>query len=551
MALIDRIADIVSGSGRTLSRMADALRAPRVVQSGNPSMVAPSVDGLPGVSPGFGRRAPNNEELTKALSLVDSYFGRISYDAGPGPARFSSYPATDLTPEKIAGAQQEATSGWPLRWAEMLEQVISRDSHFAGVAGQRVEDVVKGSWNLVAERNDPIAHALVSFCEQAIKSISGFSDGLGWLLWANTYGYNAVEITWKRESVDFEGPDGRTIGPIEVIVPARLDAVHPKHFRFDLRTDEPLLWLGSDGIPLPYGKFVFYKGEGQHPITARRGFGWQCVWLSMFRSIGWAGWVTFVNRFGMPIPIIEYDATIAQYDEYKTAYREILQNLGSGDGAMMPRKGANLRIEQPPAGGRSNDPHSALSDACDAAQSVRVLGATLTAKIGNVGSFAATSGHLQVKYSKEESDAHRAWEELRAQMITPIVRMNLWRLFEAFNAAGLRVTPEGLLRRIPLGQHVVPRDLGPVERMGIISSAVDMGMKVDARKVAYQMEIPLAASDNAAIPGRPQQVTGGGKVVGSVNASQGVEAPKDELGSVADQGEAPPAPPKSAAPPRP
>ncbi len=530
MALIDRVADVVVGRGSVMRRTLEALSSgPRVIPSENPAIVAPSVEGLPGVHAGFARRQPSTGELQQALRLVESYFGRISFDAGPGPTRFSSYPATDLTPEKIAGAQQEAVSGWPLRWAEMVEQVLSRDSHFAGIAQQRVDDVVKGSWNLAASARDPLSVALAGFCEDALRGIEEFEDGLGWLLWSNAYGYNAYEITWKRESFDFEGAGGERVGPVELVVPARVDPVHPKHFRFDLRTDEPLLWIGSDGASLPYGKFVFLKGEGQHPIAVRHGYGWQCVWLSMFRSIGWAGWVTFVNRFGMPVPIIEYDGTIAQYQEYKTAYNDILNNLGSGNGAVVPKKGASFRIEQPPTGGKASDPHSALSDACDSAQSVRVLGATLTAKIGNVGSFSASSAHLQVKYAREESDARRAWAAMRSQLIAPMVRMNAYRLADAFREAGYSdASPEALLRRVPRGQHVVPRDLGPVERMGIVRSAVEIGMRLDERKVAYELELPLAASEKDAIKGPPQQVTKGGKVVGGVEASnEGAEAPEE------------------------
>src|SRR5262249_36416415 len=189
-----------------------------------------------------------------------------------------------------------ATAGYPLRWEEMIEQVLSRDSHLMGIAQQRVNDVVKGSWRLARGMNDNISAGLCNFAEQALRGADEFEDSMAWLLLSNAYCYNAVEVIYKKERVTFSGHDGRVIGPIDVIVPARFEPVHPKHFRFDLRTDEPKLWLGSaGGVSLPEGKFVFMRGEGYHPIIARRGYMWQCIWLSMFRSISWAGWATFVD----------------------------------------------------------------------------------------------------------------------------------------------------------------------------------------------------------------------------------------------------------------
>jgi phage gp29-like protein len=280
---------------------------------------------------------------------------------------------------------------------------------------------------------------------------------------------------------------------------------------------------------MPYGKFVFMRGEGQHPIAERHGYMWPCVWLSMFRSIGWAGWVTFVNRFGMPVPLIEYDGSIAQYTEYKQAYQDIMSNLGTGQGAIYPSSGARFRIEQPANGGRSSDPHSALSDACDSAQSVRVLGATLTTKIGNVGSFSASETHIEVKYAREEADARRMWSALRSQLLAPLVRINAAAIAEALRKAGYgRVPSEALMRRIPRGLHRVPKQMDPAARMGVIKEAVSVGMRVSHEGVAYELDLPEPKGPHDIIPGEPQQVTSGGKVIGGVEAAtKGAEAPKE------------------------
>src|SRR5260370_35813174 len=74
-------------------------------------------------------QANGNAELARAIRSVEALFGRVSYDAGPSWTRFSSYPATDLTPEKIVTAQREPDARSPLRWSHVAWQVPEVLSH--------------------------------------------------------------------------------------------------------------------------------------------------------------------------------------------------------------------------------------------------------------------------------------------------------------------------------------------------------------------------------------------------------------------------------------
>jgi phage gp29-like protein len=525
MSFIDRFAALIENAGSMISRVGAAIHSPMPPNAN----VAPTVD-LPGVPQWGSFPANTSERVRQSLASVDAYFGRVSYDAGPSWSRFSSYPANDLTPEKIAGAQQEAVAGYPLRWTEMTEQILSRDAHLAGIGQQRVDDVIKGSWRLVRSVKDDLGDAVRSFCNEALRGVDELEDAFAWLLWGNAYSYSATETTWKRARMTWPGPRGETLGPIDVIVPARIDAVHAKHFRFDLRTDEPLLWLGSDQVSLPFGKFQFFRGEGHHPITERRGYMWQCAWLSMFKSIGWAGWAVYVERFGLPTPLVEYDGELGQYTEYKQVFQDILNNLGRGYGAIIPKNNVTVDQLKFDGGGRASDPHSALSDACDAGQSIRVLGATLTAKIGNVGSFAASSTHADVKYAREEADARRLWSVLRPQLLAPIAYINAEAIATAMRAAGYAATPDMVVRRVPRGLHRVPREIDPLQRGQLVSMAMnEWGLRIGAESLYDEFNLPQPTDDSDVAPGAPQQVTSGGKVVGSVEAAiEGAEAPKED-----------------------
>jgi phage gp29-like protein len=521
MGLTDRFASMLDGIGSTITRVSTAMRNPGV---------APEVN-IPGVPHWTAGRPNTNERLAAMLRMPEAYMGRVSYDAGPSWTRFSSNPATDLTPQKIIAAQTSAISGYPQVWTEMIEQSLSRDAHLSGIAQQRVDDVIKGSWRLIRATNDDLAAAVRGFCNEALQGIDGFEDDLAWLLWSNAYAYTSGEVIWKETQMSFPGPDGKRIGPIDVIVPRMIDAVHSKHFRFDLRTDEPLLWLGSDQVSLPFGKFLFMVGEGQQPIIERHGYMWPCIWPSMFKAIGWSGWVTHVNRFAMPIPIVEYEGGLAQYEEYKQSFDQILNDLGQGFGVLVPRNDVGVRIENPPSGGSAHDPFSALSDACDASESVRVLGATLTAKIGNVGSFSASTAHLEVKYSREEADARRMWAALRSQLLAPIVYFNTVNLARALGA-----DPDEIRRRVPRGMHRVPREIDPVQRASVVSMAINQwGLEIGSESLFDEFNLPQPLDDSDIARGEPQLISSGGAAVGATEAAKGVEVPKPDTTPGSDQ----------------
>jgi hypothetical protein len=312
------------------------------------------------------------------------------------------------------------------------------------------------------------------------------------------------------------------IGPVDVVLPKRLHNVHPKHFRFELDSDDPLFWIGNSHQPLPPGKFVFMDGDGLHPTKVRRGHAWQCVWYSLFRSIGWSAWATHVERFALPVPIIEYDGDLAVYQEQSAAFDDILKKLGEGKGVVIPRTGATFEIKDPPQGGRSNDPSSALSDACDAGQSIRVLGGQLNNKIGNVGSFAASTNHLDIKYGLEELDAGRMWERIDEQLTSPLVQFNAEAIATALQTAGYGITPDQLCRRIPRGKHHIPGKTDPMVEMNILDVAVNkLGLPVSISGALARMDFQRARDDQDRIKGEPQVVSKGGALVASGEAADG------------------------------
>jgi hypothetical protein len=511
MAIGDRFASALSGVAARVEGLARRLRGPEQTR----------VADVPGVAH-YGTTQPDVPGVFKAMTSWEAYSSRLGPDAGPTRTRWALWPADGLTPLEVISAQRQAvTSGITLNWIEMIDQIHSRDGHYASVTAQRVEDVIKGTWRLTRAADDDAATVTRNFVASAYGSCSRWRDGLGWLLYSNLYGYNAVEVEWGEQVITFPGPKGETIGPVAVAVPMRLHNIHPKHFRFDLESDDPLFWIAGTYQHLPVGKFVFLDGEGLHPIKTRRGHAWQCIWYSLFRSMGWAAWATHVDRFSLPVPMIEYDGDVAQYNEFQAAYKDILNSLGQGKGAIMPKSGATFTIKDPPSGGTANDPASAFSDACDSGQSIRVLGATLTTKIGNVGSFAASSNHVEVKYAKEENDAGRLWERIDEQLTAPLIVFNAVAIAGALKDKGYDITPEQLCRRVPKGKHRVPRESDPLVEMQIADYAVNkLGLPLSEEGLLDRIDFPRSLSEDDRVKGESQVVSKGGALIPNAEAAE-------------------------------
>lgn len=518
-----RIAHFFSSLGDRIAGRARGTRGPEESR----------VASLPGLTQGgYGGPKPDARtmDLLRAWGVYES---RVSPLAGPMRDRFSLWNAADLTPQTIATAQYAAVhSGQPLLWVELIDHVFSRDIDYASVTNQRVADVMRGRWTFRRNGTDDAADIALAFAREAAGGCSRWRDGLGWLLYSNLYSYNAVEVEWKIDRITFS-VNGKRIGPVEVALPARLHNVHPKHFRFNIQTDDPLFYIGDGYQPLPLGKFVFMEGDGLHPIKVRHGHAWQCVWMSMFTSIGISGWAQFVDRFGMPIPKIEYDADVATFAEQREAIDLILNSLGSGKGVKYPRGQFDLDFVEPPQGGRSSDPHSQFWDACKTAKVIRVLGAELANSTGNVGSYAAKEQDVATKYNLEEWDAARLAERVDEQLIVPLLQFNAENLATAANASGFNVTPDMLVRRAPHGKQQVVREMTLQQRAAVADVLVNkLGMPLSSEVEFEQYDFARAVNTDDRIPGEAQRIPKGGDLKTPKDAAEG-EAHVPDPGAIA------------------
>jgi len=467
-------------------------------------------------------KADTDSATTKILRSVDALFGRVSYDSGPAFTRYSSNPATGLNPQMINAALLAANNGYPLVWAEMVEQVLERDGHLSGIDAARRDEVAGKPFRVHPKPGaDPgVAVAVAKFVRASLDELDGFEQCVFDILSANGMGYSSQEIVWKLDRVRFPDESGNTVA-IDAVCPRSLEWVHPKHFRFDLRTDEPRIVISNTDNTLPPNKFIFHASTGTGLIE-RRGFMRPCIWYHAAKQWALRDWLTFAHLYGIPQLEGIYDGEISQQPELRTLYETVLRDFGEGIPAIHPRD-FEVKITQPPAGGKSSDVHGALMGMCNAEMSKRVQGETLTTEMGQYGSYGASETHADVRHAIVVADGKKLCNTYRRDLFRPIVELNATRL-----AAALGRTSEEIMAAVPVASFRIDREVSPMDRQKIYEGAVGLGLEVDQDQYFDEMGFDRPRPGSKPIPGQPVTVSQGGAAVSTVDAVDGVkvEAPQ-------------------------
>lgn len=478
---------------------------------------APAVSDVPTGPFSQGRLAP--AKTVEAVRSLEALFGRTTYGAGPGFTRYSTYPADAIDPQKVYAIFKQANNGYPRLQAELYEQLIESDDHLGAVALARIYEVSGKEPRVKSAGETPIALALAKFVRAALDNIDSFDRAVESLLWANGFGYSLSELVWDWTTLRF--PDsGGSVRALHGIVPTRLEWVHQKHVEFDAATDGVYLYL--DGrMELPPAKFVYHEAS-EPGFVCRRGYMRPCTLLLAAKRWAIRDWLNYAHLYGVPQLELLYDGDTEEYDEHRALYEKILRDFGQGIPAIHP-KNAEIRITNPPAGGRANDPQGALIGWANSEISKRVQGETLTTEMGGVGGYNTADIHADVKHAFIVSDARKLAETLKRQLITPIVELNMAGLCRMLSA-----TPDEIRSVIPSIRWRIEREMKPAERKDIFIGFANAGLAVDEEQIRDEFGIDAPRPGGSALKGEPVQVGTGGLVGSSEAAQDGAEPPPKE-----------------------
>lgn len=355
--------------------------------------------------------------------MILDQFGR-PYNAPRKPERhplaaaplydaWREYVAAGLTPGRLASIFKEADAGNMLRQAELFEQIEEKDAHLLGEMSKRRNAILDYELKVAPASDDPRDHKIAEFVDQWIKGLSDIEDILVSMQESVGKGYAAFEIDWDVS-------EGQAIPQgFEFLPHKRFSFIDPR----GIVRRTPLLLTDRSpmGEEIPAWKVMFhcYGGKSGHPT--RSGIYRVCCWMFLFKNYSLKDWVTFCEVYGMPLRLGRYDPGASQED--RDALVQAISSLGT-DAAGVISKSTEIEFIEGIKGAASGTVYENLVAFCNHEISKAILGQTLSAEVGERGSYAASKTHNEVRKDLERADARAVAATFRNQVIRPVVGFN-------------------------------------------------------------------------------------------------------------------------------
>lgn len=485
-------------------------------------------------APGFGyySQTPRNVRTAEASQLYEALFGRIATRLGPTNPRWNTFNG-EMTPENITSAIDQANTGNPWTLCDMYRRAIEQDAHLAGIVAQRFAGIVARPDRIEPPKHlarDPLANSVAGWLRAVREQIEDFDDARFALLWADGQGWAAAEIVWGYRRVIWYDGNGKRISGIYCI-PVRLPVIEGRSFRFDMESDEALLWLDNGPIPLPPAKVIFHTSYGYTSVKERRGFMRACIWLHAMKQWCLRDMVEYLNLYGIPQMIAEYDPRIYKPEEAREMTRLLQQYIGQGGIPTAGQGQLNLRTDTPP-------PQWALvhRDAAEFlnGEMTKVVSLGPLTMESSGGSYGLGDIHAKGAYNGMLLSGQRECRSIRRDLWTPSVQMNKFRL-----ASDLGASPEDICAVISDYSCQIERTADPKKRQKILSQAMRDGCELSKTQYRSDLQLDQPKDEDDALKGEAESVPSGGALVSGVDASKGVEAPKPNESPAAGSPERP------------
>jgi phage gp29-like protein len=352
------------------------------------------------------------------MAIVDAYGKEIKRpllsEIGTGTVRdaYSTYPSHGLTPGRLAAILKEADQGDVLRQAELFEEMEEKDAHLGSVLQTRKQAVAGLQWEVDASSSNKEDEEVAAFVKDALRRIENLEQSLLDLMDAVGKGFSISEIMW-----DIEGNH---------VVARELRWRHQKRFTFyskDGVLDSPRLLTDDESVygeELHPGKFIIHRYMGRSGIAPRAGILRPCAYMYLFKNYTLKDWVTFNERFAMPIRVGKYNVGASESD--RRALRNAVFNLGS-DAAAVISDSTVIDFVEAAGKGVSADIYEKLAEFCNRSMSKAVLGHTGSAE-STPGRLGAEHEAREVRRDLMEADARALSRTITMQLVRPLVLFN-------------------------------------------------------------------------------------------------------------------------------
>ncbi len=358
---------------------------------------------------------------------------------------------------------------------DITEEMMA-DPHIQSVFRSRKAGVAGRAWEVVPADDSSKAQQIAIFVKRTLRAIPNFEYSLNHLLKAVAYGHSVAEIMWRIDS--------------DAIRCTALKTRRPD--RFTLGKDNVLRLLDSDtgqNKELPGRKFICHKHDPQDDIPYATPLLVSVYWPWFFKKHAHSFWMIVAEKFGVPSIVGRYPAHYTDTDVRD--FVRALMNLQQDSVAAVPQDTTiDMEIAKTSVGERGSF-FGELLEFCNSEISKAVLGGTLTQEVGDVGSYAASKTHQEVRQDIIEEDARLLQSTIDATLISWLVDMNYG--------------PDATQELCPSFLINVAPDRGTAEFASTIKTLTDAGLRIPTRFVHETFGIPEPQENEETLrPSQPQ-----------------------------------------------
>ncbi len=383
--------------------------------------------------------------------------------AAPLLDSWREYVADGLTPQTLASVMKEADAGDVRRQAELFDQIEEKDAHILGEKGKRQNVILDVPFSIKPASEDARDVKVADFVRKYFDDMTDYGDVLVSMQDAVGKGFSALEIDWDVS-------EGQAL-------PSKLEFLEQRRFLFTdgsgILRRYPLLISDEDmmGAEIPAWKVLFHRYGGKSGHPTRSGIYRVCAWMYLFKNYAIKDWVAFCEVYGMPLRLGKY-ANGASKDD-KDALVAAIQSLGS-DAAGIISKDTEIDFVESVKGKATGELYQALGNFANRENSKAILGQTLSAEVGDKGSYAAAKTHEGVRLDLLKADSRSIAGTVRHQLIRPIVGFNF-----GWDTLVPKYEPE----------WKAPEDLKHLSE--VYKNLVEMGQPVGAEHVSERFGVPI------------------------------------------------------------
>jgi phage gp29-like protein len=322
---------------------------------------------------------------------------------------FAEHPSSGLTPAKLVQILTEAEQGNMIAQCYLAEDIEEKDGHIYAELLKRKAALSGIPFDIKAP-DDASAQELkdAQEIEKILRDTEGWHELIFNMADGILKGFSNIEIEWG------------TYGNLRV--PVKFEHMPATFFQLHQHDQRKIVLRSDSGIGeelRPFG-WVQHRHIAKSGYPARQGLIRQLAWPFIFKNYSVRDLAEFLEIYGIPTKLGKYPSG-ATNDEKNKLLQAVL-SIGHNAGGIIP-KGMEIEFNEAAKGGGS-DPFMTMMSWCERTQSKAILGQTLTAEAGNVGSQALGNVHNDVRLEIRDHDLNQITSTLNRDLVMPLYMLN-------------------------------------------------------------------------------------------------------------------------------